>query len=361
MKRNEPLVFLAFFVVGIMTIGAPLSAEEVRVGVILPLSGEGAPIGEACKNGVTLALQDLPADERDRLKILYEDDQLLAKNTVAAYNKIQATTGMDVTITVSSGTSKAISPLADESATPLIAVASDPSVVAGREQVFNLWVTPENEVTLLLQRLKQLGLKRIAVVSALQDGVAAIIQSFHAQRGSELQVVMEERFAIDQRDFRPFITKLKHQDSVDVIFVELFFGQTGIFARQLREAGINLPLVNIESFEDVNDVKLSNGSLVGQWYIQADEPSGEFLTRYQEAFPDSSHYTAANCHDAIGLITAALKQSNDPPSKAITHFLHTVKDFHGALGTFSATDDNRFDLPAAVKIVTKDGFKKLRS
>jgi len=42
-----------------------------------------------------------------------------------------------------------------------------------------------------------------------------------------------------------------------------------------------------------------------------------------------------------------------------TQFLHTVKDFNGALGTYSASGDNRFTLPAAIKVITADGFKKI--
>ena len=47
-------------------------------------------------------------------------------------------------------------------------------------------------------------------------------------------------------------------------------------------------------------------------------------------------------------------------TEEINRFLHTVKDFTGVMGTYSATEKNNFTLPAAVKVVTRDGFKKLR-
>jgi len=73
-------------------------------------------------------------------------------------------------------------------------------------------------------------------------------------------------YTVESRDFRPFINKLKTKKDLDAIFVELFFGQPGLFAKQAKELGVKLPLFNVETFEDINELKLSEGALVGHWY-----------------------------------------------------------------------------------------------
>ena len=57
------------------------------------------------------------------------------------------------------------------------------------------------------------------------------------------------------------------------------------------------------------------------------------------------------------LIAETIKDSPNRPE--INSFIHSVKDFTGALGTYSASGQNTFTLPATIKIVTKDGFKKI--
>jgi ABC-type branched-subunit amino acid transport system substrate-binding protein len=83
------------------------------------------------------------------------------------------------------------------------------------------------------------------------------------------------------------------------------------------------------------------------------------LSEYGNKFPNSTPFGAANGHDAILLISDAINK-NFKDANSINTYLHKVKDFSGATGTFSSSSDNRFTLPATVKIVTKDGFKKLK-
>ena len=59
----------------------------------------------------------------------------------------------------------------------------------------------------------------------------------------------------------------------------------------------------------------------------------------------------------ILLMAAAFRQGEG--IAGINKFLHTVKDFSGAMGTYSASGKNAFTLPAAIKVVTESGFEEL--
>ena len=332
-------------------------AESLKLGAIIGLSGDGANIGEACKNGLELARNGLDPQLRDNIKVIYEDDQFKAKNAVSALNKLIGTEQIDAVMTLSSATSKAVGIIADQKGIPVLAIASDPEVVKDREYVFNLWVTPEEQVKVLFNELKTRKIKKIARIVATHDGTLALKDAFDARNNGEIEILMDEEYPVEVKDFRPFINKLKQLVEVDAIFVDLFFGQSGLFAKQSRELGLDLPLFNVETFEDPNEVKLSDGALIGHWYIQADDPEGAFLSKYQKKYPEASTYTAGNCHDAILLIAKAFQQKKTGLQMA--NFFRELKNFKGAMGVFSATGDNRFSLPATTKIVTKTGFKKL--
>lgn len=342
----------------LLTYSSALSEQKkFKLGAILALSGNAASAGEACRNGMTLAYDSLPQQTRDQFEIIYEDDGNVPRNTIAAFNKLTAADGINAAVGFSSGTSAVIAPLAEQKKLPLIAVASDSRIVNQRKYVVNFWVTPEEQMKVLMAHLAKLRYRRIARVSATQEFLVAIRDAFDRSNRGVVEVVLDEEFATDVKDFRSFLTKLKSLGEVDAIYVQLYFGQVGLFAKQARELGVALPLFAVETFEDSNEVKVSAGALIGQWYVQADDGQGEFLKSYQAKYPGASTYSAGNCHDIVLLVADALQQGKAPGH--FNDYLHQVRNFSGAMGTFSSTGDNRFSLPATVKIVTADGFKRI--
>ena len=97
--------------------------------------------------------------------------------------------------------------------------------------------------------------------------------------------------------------------------------------------------------------------MLGAWYATSADPNSAFQEAYQKAYPQSVLYPAPNGYDAVMLLAEAIKKG--VPTSEIHHFLRTLKDFHGVLGTYSATGDGRFTLPASLKVVTEKGFEPL--
>ncbi|MEZ4754423.1 MAG: penicillin-binding protein activator [Bdellovibrionota bacterium] len=347
---------LAFFAVIFLAI--PASAEtKLKMGALLPLSGEVANIGEACRNGMELAKSNLEPEIAKKLDLIFEDDALLSKTSVSAFNKLVTEDKIDLAVSFSSGTSKALAPIADSKNIPLIAIASDKGVVEGRQNVVTLWVTPEVQAQLLIKEIQNRGYKKIAIVSATHDATEAFLSEFNKANQGIVEVALSEEFLTQARDFKPFIGKIKAKKDIDAIFVNLFFGQPGTFAKQVRELGLDIDFFGVEVFEEKSEIEASKGALIGAWYIQADDGKDNFIKRYSNQYQDATTYTAANCYDAVFLAAEWIKQDMSP-TKFVT-YLKTLKDFDGALGTYSATGDNRFTLPAVIKVVEKDGFRKL--
>ncbi|HMO17600.1 MAG TPA: ABC transporter substrate-binding protein [Oligoflexia bacterium] len=332
------------------------STPKSKVLVILPLSGSLSPIGASVKNGIELALEKVRSVE-----VFFEDDSGVPKNTVSALQKYLSTNRPHVVITASSGTSKAIAPILEKEKLPLIAIATDEEISRDRSYAVNFWVTPDTQAKLLVNEASRRGYKKIAIFSTVHEGTMSIKRKFTDYNNGVLQVVYDEEFSDDIKDFRTLITRFKKTlktEEVDGIFLNVFFGQVGLFAKQLRQLGITHPLFSIELFEDENEVKNSNGALLNQWYVQADDAGQEFLKTYYGKYPDGTSFGAANGHDAVLLINDANNRGAYTSSE-INEYLHNVENFEGALGVFSSSGDNRFNLPAVIKIVTDKGFSKL--
>lgn len=345
------------FVFFVSVLAAPTVQGEVPIGVILPLSGDTASVGAAIKNGFELGLNSLPPDVRRELQIHYEDDAGSAAKTVSAYTKLVSAQHIVAAVCAMSTNCKAVAPLAEKNGTPLLAIATDPAVVAGRAWVVNFWTTAEVEAARLGDEVRHRGYKTVARITAIHDFPLAMKKRFDQQTNGSVNVVYDEEYPLEVKDFKTYLAKIAATPGIDAIYVLLMPGQCGTFARQAREHGVMLPLFGAEIFEDSAEVKASNGALIGQWYVNAANPEQRFFEEYRRSYPQSSLYGAPHGHDIALLLGAAVAKGEK--AGQINSFLHTVKDFPGVLGPFSASGDNRYTLKAAIKIVTPDGFEQL--
>lgn len=332
-------------------------SNKIKVGVILPLSGETASMGEAMRNGISLAMNNLPTNIKNKIQFNFEDDALLAKNSISAFHKLTGHYNIDVLINASSNTGRALAPLAEQRQITFIAIASDSAISNKKNYVFNLWVTPDEEVRIAIPEALKRGYRKIARIGTTQDGVLAIKESFDRQNNGRLQLVLDEEYPPDIKDFRSFLTKLRGYKDLDAIMAVLVPGQCGIFARQARELGLHQDIFGFEIFEDVAEVRASAGALVGQWYVNTDDPDSHFIENYRKHYPNASLLAASNAHDAALLIAKAIEAGHN--RSTFHEYLKNLNNFTGALGTYSASGDNTFTLPAAIKVVTEDGFKKV--
>jgi branched-chain amino acid transport system substrate-binding protein len=340
-----------------------LSAEPLpalRVGAILPLSGPAANVGYAIRGGIEIALEHLAPDVRSRFQVSWEDDGNVPRNSIAAFRKFAASR-VDVMISATAQPSMVLAPLSDQEEIPLIAIAVPAKIVSGRKWTVLFFSTPERMAKLMLDEAERRGYRRVARINSIHDGREAQAREFdNARRGRGLEVVLDEEYPLHERDFRTYVSKLRLERNVDAVYANLFLGQIGLFARQLREAAVTMPIFTSDTFiEDLGEQQAANGALRNQWYVSEDEPQPWFAKEYKKRFPNQTAFCSANGHDVIVLLAQALQQGFSS-RKALNSFLHNAKNLRGVLGTFSSTGDSRFDLPVAVKMVTADGVVVLR-
>ncbi len=343
----------------------PLRAEEysetrpLKVGVILPLSGDAANFGISTKNGLELALSELAAESRARLRFIFEDDGFSPSRTISAFNRLRGAENIDLIFNAGSQTAKALAPLTEQARMVLLAIASDPAVSAGRKFAFNYWVPPEEEAKILVPEAMKRGYRRIARISTVHDFCLTVNRAFEEENKGRLEIALSDDYPGEVKDFRTYITRLKSSGRVDAVLALLMPGQGGVFARQLRQMGVNIPLFGFEFFEDPAEVKASEGALVGSWYVSAASASEDFNSRYLARYPDASLFAAAYGYDAVLLLNEAVRRNL--PRDSLQEFFFALKDFKGALGTYSANGRNSFTFPAAVKLVRENDFQELYS
>ncbi len=358
MKQNYR--FLLCLLLIIVTPKHALSEpEKFRIAAILPLSGQVATLGTYVRKGIDLALESLPSSERDALEVVYVDDQFDPVKTIGAYRQLKATGKVNAVFVVGSPPANTLGPITEKEKTLLVAIgASDPSIAVGKTYSFIHWVTPPVLGEKLAREMIKRDLKKIAfvvadVTGAIADADAAI--EALKERGAGNRVVYRQDFIKNTTDYRSALTKIRHEKA-DAVVAVLFSGALASFAKQFQQMRIPAELVGMETFEDEAEVKASNNALVGTWYVNASDNTKDFIDAYKRKYNEHPGWGAGNGFDSLKLVSSAVHKAGLNNDK-IRDFLREVKNYSGATGTYSASGDNRFTLPAALKRVTKDGFE----
>lgn len=368
MAAKETLIKLALTLIlcpllsGVKSaIAESVEQAPYKIGAILPLSGAYASLGNYLKKGIDLAYQKLPAEDQALIQIIYEDDQLSAPKAVSAFHKLTRVNNVDSVFVLGSGIGNAIAPLAERSKKLMISIgASDTGFVQDRDFVFIHWVSPHTEAQVMLAEIEKRGYSRLALVTSEQEGALALERALLTEaekRGTDSIFLLKERFLTEDRDFKTFIARARAR-RVDGIAVVLMPGSLAAFAKQVRDHRLDSELFGFELFEDDNEVRASDGALVGRWYVNADEVSADFQKEYRARYSEQPGWAAGNAYDTLNLVLSGLKEAGRDNLK-IAAQLRAVKDYRGAAGLYSATGSNQFSLPATVKLVTAQGFQKL--
>lgn len=211
----------------------------------------------------------------------------------------------------------------------------------------------------------ELGLRRVYVwTDNSMDFTRALTQFFverFQERGGE--IIAEDFFMMGDTDFSAQIARLAAVDPApDGVFVSAIPSEAGLSVRQIREAGITMPIVSGDGFDTqlvsevpgpelANDVWFSTHT-----YLADDRPEVQGFIDAYTAFhggpPENSF--APLGYDAIGLIANAIETAGSDDPAAIREALAATRDYPAVTGVISYTRENMVP-PKPVSIVMVSG------
>lgn len=210
-----------------------------------------------------------------------------------------------------------------------------------------------------------LGLRRVYVwTDNSMDFTRALTQFFterFQERGGE--IVSEDFFMMGDTDFSAQIDRLAAVDPApDGVFISAIPSEAGLTVRQIREAGIDMPIVSGDGFdtplvaevpgpEHADDVFFSTHT-----YLADDRPEvQEFIDAYTEMHGNPPENSFAPLgYDAVGLIANAIEQAGSAEPAAIREALAATRDYPAVTGAISYTRENMVP-PKPVSIVSVQG------
>lgn len=191
--------------------------------------------------------------------------------------------------------------------------------------------------------VNKLNAKNIVVWTDNSMDFTKALSKFFKQRAEELgsTIVLEDFFMMGDKDFSAQIARLKNTDpKADVVFISAIPNEAGLTVKQIREAGLTLPIVSGDGFDTelvttvpgpelANDVYFSTHT-----YREDTRPEVlDFIKAYEAEYgrqPENAF--AALGFDAIGLVADAIERAGTTEGKALRDALAATKGYKAVTG-----------------------------
>lgn len=333
-------------IVGVLATSHFRRTTEVKIGVILPLTGPLAEYGEAIRNGMTLAQEDAGGK---KLTLVFEDSSYAPDKAVAAFRKLSDFDGVRAVVNFGAPTSEAIAPLTNQSSVPFLSM----SIVNGLSspnKAIRLLDQPNDFVAVLWPYMRAQGWKKIGVVVSKNQFLEGMYDSLVAEKHDDETVVIVDSFQGGDKDFRTSIQKAKSLH-LDAIGNFLLSGQVSQYAKQSKELGLDLPVVGTDFFDGEKEIAAASGAMEGAVYPDM-LPSQAFHDRYVARFGSLSQIPfAGSGYDTIRILSSSVDNASP---ETILRSIQALKGYDGVLGRYDyieTANDRYLKHPVYLKVV----------
>jgi len=190
---------------------------------------------------------------------------------------------------------------------------------------------------------KKLNAKNVVVWTDNSMDFTKALSKFFKQRMEELgaKVVLEDFFMMGDKDFSAQIARLKAANpKADAVFISAIPNEAGLTVKQIREAGMDLPIVSGDGFDTelvttVPGNKLANDVYFSTHTYREDDRAEvqAFVSAYEKEYnrPPENAFAALG-FDAIGLIADAIQRAGSTDGDALSAALAKTKGFKAVTG-----------------------------
>ncbi|RJP48855.1 MAG: ABC transporter substrate-binding protein [Anaerolineaceae bacterium] len=324
------------------------SPEEIRIGVIAPITGSIPNVGKSTVEAAEMAAAEINENgglavggKQYQIVLLVEDNEDKPETAVAAAEKLINQQNVAAIIgPQASRNAIPVSRIAENSKIPMISPwSTNPETTLEKHYVFRVaFLDPFQGQVMARFIFEELNATKAAVLydvaSPYNSGIAEIFkQVFEGAGGS---VTAFETYTTGETDFARQLTEIK-DSGAEVLFLPNYENEVPAQAEQARELGINIPIIGSDSWGTIPAE--SRAALEGSYFSThyasdiAEEPARTFIQNYIQAYGHVPDDVAALTYDAFGLLFKAIQSQASSDPEAIRTGLAATESYVGVTGT----------------------------
>lgn len=348
-KITVVLLFCVFLFTGtIIAFGA--EKDVIKIGVLMNLTGPWASIDGPAWNSVQLAVDDINRAGGllgKKVEAICIDTKADEGETVSATirlierEKVNAIIGYCDTHWVLTA-----APIARDFGIPFITAGATHPRIPERSGAWLACFGDNAQAAIVAEyAYKDKGLRRAAVWidNAVDFSVAVCAFFKDAFEHYGGKVVYEDYFETEWTDFSALVTRLKRMEGqVDFVYLGAIPGNIGIMVKQIREAGIRMPIYS----EDGADTPLlaevagrhAEGVIITSHMTL--ESKAPLVVKYIEGYKRKFGRMPENAfaglgYDATMLVVEAVKKVQSADPRMISAGIRLIKELPGITGTIT--------------------------
>ncbi|MHA1843822.1 MAG: penicillin-binding protein activator, partial [Promethearchaeota archaeon] len=269
--------------------------EVIKIGILLPLTGNISFIGENFKNGMLLAYNESDAELKNRIKFDFGDHKNSVKEAVSLFRKYSQDKNIKAIVPTLTSVTNAILPLNEQNPKVLIG-----SIISGSDMpdkskwLFRYFLSTNDEVEAMLGYFRENGIKEMGVLYVNDDYGLDAKQTFINQ--FQGKILLEESYDKNSSDFKNLVPKIKNITNLYI----LGYGQSyGILVKQLRTFGYDGRIFCFSSFS--TPVVLESAGEFAQGIVftatkYSERPRSEKIQEFYDSYlktysKDPDHYS----------------------------------------------------------------------
>jgi branched-chain amino acid transport system substrate-binding protein len=330
--------------------GTSLAASQAAtIGLVAPLSGPQALVGQDQVDGFMLAVDQLGGKLGGQAaSVVKEDDQLKPEIGQQAVRKLIDKDKVDAIVGLSfSNVLMGSLPRIAESGVVAIATNAGPSPLAGAQckaNVFSMAWQNDGSAEAMGKFAQDRGFKRVYLMAPNYQAGKDMLAGF--KRFYKGQVADEVYTQVNQPDYSAEIAQLQAAKP-DALFV-FYPGGMGInFVKQMGQAGLTgkLPLYSVFTVDGTTLPSLRDaaaGVVSGGMYDAAldNAENKKFVAAFEAKYKRTPSLYAAAGYDAANLLDIALRKAGGDPKKLAVSVKASGSELKSVRGPFQFGKNN---------------------
>jgi len=338
------------------------SAQTIKIGLNIPITGDIPKVGEGSKFAAQMWLEDIGAalevgGKKYPVELVFEDNESKAESAVKVNTKM--ITEDEVLVIVGPQASKQAVPageVANNYETPLISPwSTNPNTTLDRPFVFRTPFLDPFQGPVVANFIKdEFGYTKAAVLydvaSDYPKGLAEFFKKAWEDLYGEGSVVAYESFTTKDTDFSSQLTKIINSGA-EVLFTPQYYNEVALIVQQSHQLGWDKPIVGSDSWGSAETVELCGKDCYGLFFSTHYAAAGatgatkEFIDRYNEKYGYVPDDVGALTWDSLRIVQQAIQATGGlsgdlkKDRKSVRDALAQIKEFDGITGQMTFTEE----------------------
>lgn len=343
-------------------------AKEVKIGVVMPMSGPIGAFGQYADKGLQLANELTPTlANGDTIKLVLVDNKSDKIESANGMQRLVSSDKVDAVIgALTSTNTMAITKIADDNKVPMVApVATNPLVTQKRTFVSRACFNDNFQGVVAANYLfKDLGQKTVAIIvdskSDYSIGLSNAFKKAYTKLGGK--VLKKAIITAGDSDFKAILSNLKALKP-QAVYMPLYSKEAVLIITQAAGLGFTPKFMGSDGlagdkiFFEVGKDAINGTSNTD--LFSADAPTTtakakEFFDAYNKKYNEQVHPFAALSADCYYMIVEGMNKCGAEDHECVNKTIRGLKGFEGASGVISI-DENGDAVRSAVVNTVKDG------